>query len=275
MPPIVAFAPCTELNGGPATAADLRALALLNYGHFTSMQVRGRAVRGLDLHLDRLAQATRELFGCELDRACVRGWMRGILDRGAGEPGDASMRVTVFARAFDRSRPERAVAPDVLVSVDPPRDPALSAVRVKSFRHQRALPHVKHVGTFDLMHHRRLARLAGCDDAVFVDASGAISEGTIWNVGFLAGDDVVWPDAPALRGVSMQLLERGLGACAVPSRTRRVELAELPSFDGAFFANSACAVAPIARIDETPFRVDEARLARLRACYERNAWQPL
>ena len=35
------------LDGRPASADDLRALALANYGHFTSMQVRGRAVKGL------------------------------------------------------------------------------------------------------------------------------------------------------------------------------------------------------------------------------------
>ena len=61
-------------NGQPAQVEDLLP-ALVNYGHFTSLQVRGHAVQGLDLHLARLSQATRELFGSELDTVQVRAWM--------------------------------------------------------------------------------------------------------------------------------------------------------------------------------------------------------
>ena len=37
-------------NGQPVQVEDLLP-ALVNYGHFTSLQVRGHAVQGLDLHL--------------------------------------------------------------------------------------------------------------------------------------------------------------------------------------------------------------------------------
>ena len=51
--------PIMRINGAPADVESLRTLALLNYGHFTSMAVVDRAVRGLDLHLERLQRATR------------------------------------------------------------------------------------------------------------------------------------------------------------------------------------------------------------------------
>ena len=57
------------LNGEAASIDDLRALALVNYGHFTSVQVRDRAVQGIGLHQLRLVAATRELFGAGLDFA--------------------------------------------------------------------------------------------------------------------------------------------------------------------------------------------------------------
>ena len=47
----------------------LRALALSNYGHFTSMQVRNGAVQGRELHVRRLEDATQALFGTPLDGA--------------------------------------------------------------------------------------------------------------------------------------------------------------------------------------------------------------
>jgi hypothetical protein len=55
--------PRIEVNGGPATADQLAYPAIVNFGHFTAMQVRGGAVRGLGLHLSRLDSATRNQPG--------------------------------------------------------------------------------------------------------------------------------------------------------------------------------------------------------------------
>jgi len=250
-----------ELNGAPAGVDDLRHVAQVNYGHFTSMQVRAGAVRGLGLHLERLQRATLELFGRPLDLAATREWMR----RAAGADADLSLRVNVFSRRFDRDRPGTPAAPDVLVAAGPARAIAPQPLRVASVRYVREAPHIKHVGTFGLFLHKRLAQAQGCDDALFVDAGGAVAEGTIWNVGFYDGERVVWPDAPALDGISMQLLKAGLRACGVASVVRRVALAEVGAFRSAFFTNASCTAVPIASIDGTALRVDEALLRLLDA----------
>jgi branched-subunit amino acid aminotransferase/4-amino-4-deoxychorismate lyase len=44
-----------EIDGEPASPQDLHRVAVMNYGHFTSMQVRQGRVPGFKLHLDRLA----------------------------------------------------------------------------------------------------------------------------------------------------------------------------------------------------------------------------
>ena len=48
-----------ELNGAPITPEELQTLALINYGHFTSMRIEGGRVRGLSHHLERLARDCR------------------------------------------------------------------------------------------------------------------------------------------------------------------------------------------------------------------------
>ncbi|EWC62784.1 Aminodeoxychorismate lyase [Actinokineospora spheciospongiae] len=53
----------TLFNGRLAEAADLAPLAFAGFAHFTAMQVHDRRVRGLDLHLTRLREASDELFG--------------------------------------------------------------------------------------------------------------------------------------------------------------------------------------------------------------------
>jgi branched-subunit amino acid aminotransferase/4-amino-4-deoxychorismate lyase len=265
-------APRIELNGTPATAEDLRHLVQTNYGHFSAMQVRGGGVRGLDLHLARIEAATQELFGAAIDRERVRQCLRHA---SAGSSAALSLRVNVFSRALNRERPVDTVEPDILVTVMPASRAPAPQLRVKSFAFTRTLPHIKHVGTFPLFHYRRLAQQAGFDDAVFVDASGHVEEGSIWNIGFFDGSGIVWPDAPQLTGVSMQLLQAGLSRHGVSSSMQSVPLRDVGRFRSAFFTNSSTAVRMISRIDEVDFDVDPGLAARLLEYHDSNPLQPV
>lgn len=262
----------SELNGCAVGIDDLRTLALVNYGHFTSMQVQDGCARGLDLHMQRLDRSTRELFGQPLDVDATRGYMRQVV---GDLPEPLSLRINVFSRGLDRDRLTVPAQPDVLVTAGAARAIASKPLRVRSVRYERESPHIKHVGTFGLFQQRRLAQAAGYDDALFVDATGAISEGSIWNVGFFDGERVIWPDAPALDGTSMQLLKAGLRERGEPTLARRVELNEIASFRSVFFTNSSCSVCPIARIDDTDLAVDSSLLAMLEACMQRAPFQKI
>ena len=261
-----------ELNGRLASADDLRALALTNYGHFTVLHASDGGVRGLDLHLARLDAGTEALFGTSLNTDHVRAYLRGAL---AGWNGDAAVRITVFSRAFDRDRPSRDFMPDVLVTVTPPRRVDPSPARLKTFHHERALPAIKHVGTFALFHHRRLAQLAGYDDALFVDTNGAICEASIWNIGFHDGTGVVWPVAPQLHGVSMQLIDCGLRARGIATTSRRVTRDDLATFRSAFLTNCGCPVQTVAAIDDVALAIDADFAATLAAAHAANPLQPI
>lgn len=264
-------------NGRRAEAADLVALAMRNHGHFTTMQVRDGAVRGLDLHLARLRDATRELFDVALEDGRVLGGLRQALDM-AGS-GDCTARVSVCAREFERaaqaSQPLAAGDLDVIVALTPPMVPAPEPMRAASFEHERALPHVKHVGTFAQFHFARQARGRGFDDVLFVDAHGRISEGTVWNVGFLDGQGVVtWPEAPALRGTCERLLQGGLESLGFPQVRRPVSLRELPGFRAAFACNSR-GVRAIGAVDEVVFAPDPALADLLGQALAAQPWQPI
>ncbi|HEV7489534.1 MAG TPA: aminotransferase class IV family protein [Rhodanobacteraceae bacterium] len=262
----------SELNGGPVEAEDFGALALFNYGHFTSMQVSDGRVRGLDLHMDRLKSATRELFATSLDVDRVRNWMRSIVD---AEPGTFSLRVTVFSRAMRREATAEPALIDVLTTIAPPRGGDKTPMRLKSFRYERALPHVKHVGTFALFHHRRLAQREGFGDALFVDSQNRVSEASVWNIGFFDGSRVVWPNAPALKGISMQLLDEGLRSRGIKRASVNIGRAELGNYRSAFLTNSSCPVRPIAAIDGVDFVVDHDFTALLEESYAANPCQQI
>ena len=260
------------INGQPSGADDLRALALSNYGHFTVMQVRARAVQGLEFHLQRLQQATLELFGCELSREHVLDNLRAALDT-SGD-GNASLRLTVFARDFDYRKPMHPVVPDVLVTLAPPAPAGKPPIRVSAYPFVRPLPHIKHLGTFPLFHYRRQAQQAGFDDALFVTPEGWVSEGSIWNVGFWDGSQVIWPEAPALRGSCEALVQGGLETLGVPQQIRPVGQAELGGFRAAFAAN-ASGIQPVTGIDGVEYGVDEVLMTLLADALASCPWDPL
>ncbi|MFT4248573.1 MAG: aminotransferase class IV family protein [Pseudomonas sp.] len=258
-------------QGRPAGADTLAAAALVNYGHFTSLQVRGGAVRGLDLHIERLQYGTVTLFGRRLDEARLRAELAGALDA-FGEI-DASLRVTVFSREFDFRDPLREVAPDVLVSVSPASRLPSTALRVRPVAFVRELPHVKHVGTFGLFQSRREAMAAGFDDALFVTPQGDLVEGSVWNLGLWDGRGVTWPEGPALRGTQERLLRAGLDRLGVPQLARPVHLDELGAFASAFACNSR-GLQPIQSVGA--WELPESTLPPvLEQALQTQPWQPI
>src|SRR3546814_14189809 len=66
-------------------------------------------------------------------------------------------------RAAQASQPLAAGDLDVIVALTPPREPSPEPMRAASFVHERALPHIKHVGTFAQFHLARQARGRGFD----------------------------------------------------------------------------------------------------------------
>lgn len=247
-----------QLNGRPVTVDELQTLALTNYGSFTSLRVEDGRVRGLALHLDRLVHDSRILFGADLDAQYVRELIR----LAAPVEGSTTIRVTVFDPSTDLGHPDRAADPQILVTQRPASALPLPPLAVQSTRYVRDLPEVKAVGLFGSLHHRRAAQLNGYDDALFVDAEGAISEGGTWNVGFFDGDHVVWPDAAALPGITMLLLQG-----AHEHRLARVPLPDVGRMQAAFATNAAIGVRAIARIDDVRYAVDHPVLDILRKEY--------
>lgn len=251
-----------EIDGGPATAQSLAEVALDTFGHFTAMQVRGGRVRGLELHLDRLESAHRELFGKPLDGGYVRGLIRSAL----ADEADASVRVIVRGDAASG-------AAHVIVTLRPPA--AMPAPqRLKSVVYQRELAHIKRPGDFAHAYHLNAVARAGFDDALLTAADGAISEGGITNIAFFDGDGVLWPDGPHLAGITMRLVAPRLARQGLASRTGRVTLAELGRFAGACVTNSR-GVAAVRGVDGLEIPVSEVLMRAVHEAYESVPWDEI
>ena len=251
-----------ELNGHVPDLAETQRLATRQYGHFTSMQVRGQAVRGLALHLARLADANEEFYGYRMD-VDAEHRLLGLIRHALGDTADASVRVAFVPPA------EPDLPPDVLVSVaDPITDTPGPPLRVRTDSYRRDWPSHKHTATMGLTYAVRRARQDGYDDALFVGPDNLVSEGTTWNVAFFDGDQIVWPRAPMLRGVTMVLLQIALSMNGTPWTLRPVEVVELPLLAGAAAVNSTRPAQPIAAVDGFPFPAGDKLTELLRDAWE-------
>lgn len=112
-----------------------------------------------------------------------------------------------------------------------------------------------------LTYHRLQAREAGFDDVLFIGRDGVIGEGSVWNVAFWDGQQVVWPEAAVLPGITMQLLQAALTRIGVPWSTRRLTLDDLPTLRAATATNSHCPSQPLASIDKSAFPSDGGALS--------------
>jgi len=252
----------TSLNGSPVTPDQLESLALVNYGHFTSLQVEEGTVRGLSHHLDRLVSDCRVVFGAELDREEIRGYIRTEVERAGSS--SLGIRVTIFDPGIDMGRPARPTVPSALVSVRPPAPGTLPPLKLKSTRYCRELPAVKHIGLFGALTQRREAQMKGFDDALFVDNSAFISEGPTWNIGFHDGRQVIWPNADTLPGVTMRLLKQ----VHEDFVHAPVNLQDIGGMQTAFATNVTIGIRAVAVIDDVEFPSDSAILDALRSEYE-------
>ncbi|HYC67933.1 aminotransferase class IV [Brevundimonas sp.] len=257
------------IDGLPATVADLAHVALVNYGAYTSFRVEGGGARGLDLHLERLEASALELFGEAVGEARLRDLMRAAV----GHRSECWLRVSLFAPELSPRTPGWSGRPRVMTAAFPPPSPLGEGVRLQTRTYAREEAHLKHVATFGLIRARRAAKAAGFDDALFVDAQGRVSEGSLWNIGFVRGRQVIWPQAPMLAGVAQALVQRGLEAAGLSGATESVGLADLSGFDAAFLCNSATPACAVASIDGHAF--GPPPLEALRAAWASQPCQPI
>lgn len=250
-----------ELNGVEPTLEQIKALALTNYGHFTSMHVERGAVRGLSLHMERLARDCQQLFGVELDPGLVRHYVRHAV---GDDCSPVTARVTIYDPALDLGSIGSEADPSILVTTRAAGTADAPPLRLQAASYRRELPAVKHIGLFGALKLRRDAQHEGYDDVLFLNSDGTISEIATSNIGFVRDGQVVWPRSEFLAGVTMALLHR---ASDEPVSAQPIRLADMADMEGAFATNAATGVRSVSCVDDVKWPAEHPLLQSLRDAY--------
>ncbi|MFJ8194664.1 aminotransferase class IV [Streptomyces sp. NPDC096094] len=247
-----------ELDGRPAGEDALAALALTNYGHFTTLLAEEGRVRGLELHLERLVRDCRLLFDTALDPDRARA----LACRAAPASGRRIVRITVFDPALNLATIDADAHPRILVTARPAPEADPGPLRVRTAVHRRDLPEVKSVALGPALRLRRRARREGYDDVLFTGSDGEVLEGGTWNIGLVREGRIVWPGGDVLSGTTRQLLRRAGG-----DPTELISLRDLDECEAAFATNAATVLRPITRIDHREYPASHPAMSRLAETY--------
>lgn len=248
-------------------------------GHFTTFQVRDGRARGRDLHLDRVVVASRALYGSSPGKDAVLAAIRGALASAGPAARECTVRLRVHPPRADYRGDQ--VGPDshdpelrIQVDIEEPRQPPAAPLRVRTHEGLRECAGVKHLALGFQHEARRAARRAGYDDVLLVAPDGRISEGSFWNILFWDGSAAIWPDAPALAGVTRRMLASALDGAGIGQRREAVTAGSLDGMRAAFALNST-GIADIAEIDRQCLPGDLAAAMRLRELLAGIPWDPL
>jgi D-amino acid aminotransferase len=246
----------------------------LNYGDglFDTMKAEHGAVISMQEHMDRLLAGAKVLgiprSGLKKLRTDVRsGVLLRLLKKNGLAKGAASLRITV-TRGVDPEgghAPKRGLSPTVIITVRAVDETLVARHQksgVKAVLIKGAAPALAGIKTINFLPNvlgRVEAKRRGAMEGIFVDHTGAVTEGTAANLFIVKRGVIKTPPVSKValsRGVLPGVTRASVMALAkserIPLKEVRVSVGDLLGCDEAFLTSSVMEVVPLIEVDSRP-----------------------
>jgi branched-chain amino acid aminotransferase len=235
---------------------------LYGYGLFETMRSYSGAIFRLDRHLARLHEAAetlgiaRELTNFDLETAC-----HDVLK--ANNLSEARIRLMVTAGEGDII-PNPDTCSDITVFIVAQKLVPLSAESYRqgskailsSYRRNSRSPlsRLKSTSYLENVLARHEAREAGVDEAVLLNETGFVAEGSSTNIFLLSCQMLITPsiESGALPGITRETILELAKSMGIMTVVKQAELGELQTAREAFLTNSILEIMPLTRLDNKP-----------------------
>jgi branched-chain amino acid aminotransferase len=271
----------TAYVNGEFVAASEASVSIFDHGLlygdgvFEGIRLFGGGLFRIRDHLERLTRSARtiglgpppdadeliEVIGEVVRRSGLRdAHVRLVMTRGFGRPG-------IDPRGCDE--------PTLIVSAYPfppflGTDPIQLITSTVARKAPRSLgAHVKSLNALDSIMAKQHATACGADDAVMLDAFGAVAECTGANLFLAVKDRLITPTTrAALPGITRRTVLEIARERGIELEERDVWPMELYCVDGAFVCGSAAGIVPVAAFDGRPVsRPDHALVHEIASAY--------
>ncbi len=262
------------INGRRARFIDQRDRGF-QYGDgvFETMRVRGRRVRLLDYHLDRLYEGCARL---EI-RAPLKRVLRGELERRAALRSDAVLKLIVTRGIGPRGyRPSRGEHRTRVISLHPAArtgPPQAATIRVCRTRlgMNPDLAGVKTLNRLESVLARGEWRDARVWEGLMRDVDGNLICGTMSNFFIRRGSFLLTPmlDRCGVAGVMRRWVLEQAGRLSLRALEGRVRFEELGEAEEVFMTNAVAGIVPVAVIQHGRDRIEPPHTETARRLRER------
>ena len=251
------------LNGALVPRSKARVSAfdygfLYGYGLFETMRAYNGTIFLLERHLRRLLKSAEiigldsQLTGIDLGKACLKTLKANGLK-------EARLRLTV-SRGEAGSFPghQWKGEPTVLITASP-YTPLPAASYENGFKavvsslcrcSQSSLSRIKSANYLTSVLAKMEAEAAGLDEALLLNESGTITEGSISNVFFVTSGTLMTPplESGILPGITREVVLELAGALSITIAEDELKMADLERVGEAFLTNSVMEIMPLVEV---------------------------
>lgn len=238
------------------------------YALYELSRCYGQHIFYFDAHLDRLFHGL-DTLGIEIpfDRDTLKAQAKHLLEIHGYEQSVIKIYVSLGASVVTKSLGDiQNFTSHVFVINDPlsikdevyPAGEALckTGLKVKSTHLQRTLPTVKSTNYLAAIKAGVDALKEGCDEILFTNSEGYISECSRSNIFIVKNGALITPDSGMLFGITRMVLLKLATEIGVDVQVRPVSLDEVKSADEAFVTGSIVEMIPIQSVDGCPLMVE-------------------
>ena len=142
-------------------------------------------------------------------------------------------------------------------------------VACRTYEYERAFPHAKTLNMLQSYLAYGEAKKAGAYDALLIDRSGSITEGTRTNFFCIQGKVLVSPpEEKVLLGVTRKIVLRVAAAQGFEVIEKDIRLEDLSAYEGAFLTSTSSGIMPIASVGDFKFPAQPVALKELMSAFD-------
>jgi branched-subunit amino acid aminotransferase/4-amino-4-deoxychorismate lyase len=225
------------------------------FGVYETLKLRRGVVYFPDRHADRLLHSAEII---ELDHPFTGELVeRAVLELArANGMRDANIKMLLIGSPEVDDAGGAHLYVFMLNPLFPPRELYRDGAYTVCFAGERRYPQSKSLDMLTSTLAYRAARRAGAYDALLVNRSGEITEGTRTNLFYTDGNTIYQPPkAQALLGVTKLTLEEVLEQRGIDVLERPLLRSEVGSWSGYFLTSTSSKVIPLTRIEDHRFDI--------------------